>query len=107
MNFKFAKLILLISAVSASSAHAHDWYRWRGPEQDGVSREKGIVSKWSPEGENLIWKNEIGGMSSPIVMNGKVYTISRSGEVEAGGAPGPTGKTGPTKQGPYVGGAAK
>jgi outer membrane protein assembly factor BamB len=83
-------------------AHAGDWYRWRGPEQDGVSREKNIVGTWSPEGENLIWKNDVGGMSSPIVMNGKVYTISRSGEVAAGGEAGETVKPGPMTQETYV-----
>ena len=41
-------------------------------------------------------------MSSPIVMNGKVYTISRSGEVAAGGESGDTVKPGPMTQESYV-----
>ncbi len=67
----------------SSAAPAAGWYRWRGPEQAGVSREKNLPDKWDPDsGENVVWENEVGGMSSPIVMNGKVYTYTRIGEVE-------------------------
>ena len=34
-------------------------------------------------GENVAWTAPIGGMSSPIVMKGKFYTITRVGEVSA------------------------
>ena len=45
-----------------------DWPHWRGPEMNGISREKDIVGTWSPEGENVLWKNEeIGTRSTPIV----------------------------------------
>ena len=55
-----------------------DWPYWRGPEMNNISREKNIVDRWSPRGENLLWKREeIGGRSTPIVMNGKLYTICR------------------------------
>ena len=103
MKLKNVMIALAISIASYhGSVHAGDWYRWRGPEQNGVSREKNLPSTWSPEGENLVWKNAVGGMSSPIVMNGKVYTISRSGEVPAGGESGETVKPGPMTQESYV-----
>jgi len=55
-----------------------DWPHWRGPEMNGISREKGLVSSWSPEGENLLWKKvELGTRSTPIVMNGKLYELCR------------------------------
>src|ERR1051325_3127676 len=69
----------------ATPAKPGDWYRWRGPEQTGVSRQKNLPEKWSPDGENLIWTAKAGGMSSPIVMNGKVYTLTRIGEEEEPG----------------------
>ncbi len=69
----------------AGSASAGDWHQWRGPEQTGVSPEKGLPESWSAEGENLLWTNKVGGMSSPIVMNGRVYTITRVGEQTAPG----------------------
>lgn len=67
-----------------SPARAGDWYQWRGPEQNGVSREKNLPESWSPDGENVLWSNNVGGMTSPIVMNGKIYTFTRIGEVSAG-----------------------
>jgi outer membrane protein assembly factor BamB len=56
-----------------------DWPNWRGPEQNRVSREIGLIDHWDPEtGENVLWKNdEAGGICSPIVMRGKVYLINR------------------------------
>lgn len=56
-----------------------DWPNWRGPELDGVSREKGLVDRWNPHGLNVIWKrNDLGGRSSPICFRGKLYTITRA-----------------------------
>jgi outer membrane protein assembly factor BamB len=53
-----------------------DWPAWRGPEQNGVSRETGLVEMWEVDGENMLWKSEaLGGRSTPIVMNGRLYTI--------------------------------
>ena len=72
----------LTLAISLS-AFAGDWYQWRGPEQNGVSREKNLPDSWDPEGENVLWTSDVGGMSSPIVMNGRVYTFARVGEVSA------------------------
>jgi len=74
----------LVGLVSAAPAFANEWYQWRGPEQDGVSREKNLPDSWSPDGQNLVWKAPVGGMSCPIVMNGYVYTFTRMGEVPAG-----------------------
>lgn len=55
-----------------------DWPYWRGPEMNGISREKGLPDSWSPDGENLIWKSaELGTRSTPIVMNGMLYTLAR------------------------------
>src|SRR5687767_7095913 len=60
------------------------WANWRGPEQNGITREKNLPTKFDPDtGENLLWRNEkIAGMSSPIVMNGRLYTLTRIGEVK-------------------------
>src|SRR5690349_1348541 len=87
MKLKLASIVLAALSMSAPAALAGDWAQWRGPEQNGVSREKGLIDKWDPDsGENVIWKKAgVGGMSSPIVMNGKVYTITRTGDVPEGG----------------------
>src|SRR5256885_890295 len=77
-------LSLLCTSLLAPAALANDWYRWRGPEQNGVSREKNLPETWDPDsGENVVWKVDGGGMSSPIVMKGKVYALTRVGEAKA------------------------
>src|SRR6185295_3299720 len=75
----------LIAAITSTGiTHAADWVNWRGPEQNGVSREKNLIESFDPDtGENMVWKNDaVAGMSSPIVMNGKLYTWTRVGEVK-------------------------
>ncbi|HVX62321.1 MAG TPA: serine/threonine protein kinase, partial [Pirellulales bacterium] len=53
-----------------------DWTSWRGPEQNGISRETGLIDEWSPDGDNVVWKSDkLGSRSTPIVMRGKIYTI--------------------------------
>ena len=75
------ELALSLEAASPAPANTSpSWPSWRGPEQTGVSREIGLVDSWSPEGENLLWKAPIGGRSTPIVMNGRVYIITLGGE---------------------------
>ena len=61
------------------AADPMDWPNWRGPEQNGVSRETGLIDHWDrATGENVLWKNnEAGGISSPIILRGKVYMINR------------------------------
>ncbi|MBX3411752.1 MAG: PQQ-binding-like beta-propeller repeat protein [Pirellulales bacterium] len=76
-------LLLLASAVDRTAQAVEkpdpgDWPNWRGPEQNGISRESGLIDRWDPEGENVLWKNtEISTVSTPIVMHGKVYLLSR------------------------------
>jgi outer membrane protein assembly factor BamB len=55
-----------------------DWSSWRGPSQNGVSGETGLVSSWSPDGENLIWKVVFIGRSTPVVVDGRVCVIGRT-----------------------------
>lgn len=66
----------------ASRAVAGDWPAWRGPEQTGMSREKAVVTKWSTSGENVLWKAPVGGRTTPIVMNGRVFMIAPDGSGE-------------------------
>src|SRR5688572_11981664 len=76
---------VLAIVVAPSVAPARDWHQWRGPEQNGVSRETNLPEKWTLDGENVVWTAPVGGMSSPIVMKGRVYLLSRRGEAKIGG----------------------
>lgn len=84
--YSSAALLLLVVGLAAGpgstlgwAADALDWPSWRGPEQNGISRETGLPEEWDFEGSNLLWKStDLATRSSPIVMNGKLYTLARS-----------------------------
>ena len=73
-----------VSTLRAQSAKVDplDWTFWRGPSYNGTSQETGLIDDWDPrggEGSNVSWKREdVGGRSTPIVMNGKVYLLCRA-----------------------------
>ncbi|MEM8910804.1 MAG: PQQ-binding-like beta-propeller repeat protein [Planctomycetota bacterium] len=72
-------LTLLTADLSADEA---DWTYWRGPHFNGIAEAENLFDEWDSEGgegSNLIWKkDDLGGRSTPVVMNGKLYTILRS-----------------------------
>ena len=69
--------VCLSVAAEGKKADPHDWPTWRGPEGNGVSREKNLPDSWTLGGE--LWKSEaLGSRSTPIVLNGKLYTVCRS-----------------------------
>jgi outer membrane protein assembly factor BamB len=74
---------LLAVAAAATPAAARDWIHWRGPEQNGVSREKSLPASFDPKlgaKGNVIWQQPFGGRSAPLVMAGKLYLIQGTGE---------------------------
>lgn len=80
----FALALLVSLALPASLAHqadAGDWPNRRGPQHNNSSTETGLIEKWKPKGgsgSNLLWKSkELAGISTPIVMNGRIYTLTR------------------------------
>lgn len=79
MNTRIHRLIALGVLTTASLALAHDWPFWRGPEQNGLAREKAVVTNWSESGENLLWRVPEGGRTTPIVMDGRVYVTGPVG----------------------------
>jgi outer membrane protein assembly factor BamB len=72
-----ASVALLVSPLLGGDPL--DWPNWRGPEYTGTSREKSLPETWSTDGENLLWrKEEYATRATPIVMNGKLYTVCRA-----------------------------
>ncbi|MFP6752740.1 MAG: hypothetical protein VB855_13755 [Pirellulaceae bacterium] len=65
----------------ASEPDPLDWPYWRGPDYTGTSTESGLIDDWDPkggEGSNVSWKrDDLGGRSTPIVMNGRLYLMCR------------------------------
>jgi len=84
----FSALTIFISTLNrgasaqspARSKSGSDWADWRGPTRDGHSYETGLPDKWSPQGENLLWKAPYGGRSAPIVMNDRVFMFNSAGD---------------------------
>ena len=73
----FLNLCLALSIVEAS-----DWAESRGPARDGISTEKNLPVKWSPTGDNLLWKAPYGGRSGPIVVGDRIYLQNTAGSGE-------------------------
>lgn len=82
--FIFAQFVTYDSHAQspARAKSGSDWADWRGPARDGTSAEKSLPEKWSPTGDNLLWKAPYGGRSAPIVMNDRVFIFNSAGEGE-------------------------
>jgi outer membrane protein assembly factor BamB len=85
MTRLLASLVVLAMAcgcVAEVVAQNANWTYWRGPHMDGTAEVSGLPDNWDPdggEGSNLLWKrDDIGGPCTPIVMDGRLYTIQRS-----------------------------
>jgi len=78
--------ILLLCFASLASAQEvgsiGDWPDWRGPDRDGLSREKGLPEKWTLGGQNLAWKAPYGGRSTPVVLGNHLYLQNTAGKEE-------------------------
>ena len=70
----------LVLAAWVVPVEATDWPSWRGPTQNGVSSQTDLVSSWTGDDENLLWKTEFTGRSTPVVLRGQVCVIGRAGE---------------------------
>src|SRR3954462_8386105 len=77
----FGKL-LLGGLAGVATARAIDWTQWRGPNQDGISPEKGLLQEWPAGGPKLVWDvTGLGnGYSSVATASGHILT---EGEVNA------------------------
>lgn len=76
-----ASMWLATAAQAQSDVWLLDWPNWRGPQQNCISAETGLVAEWDPAGgagSNLLWKSaELAGRSTPIVLGNRLYTIVR------------------------------
>src|SRR5437667_2272788 len=84
MKARFSGVWLLIGSTALSfHAAAADWYRWRGPDLNGVSKEAGWLTSWPAGGPKQLWKASVGtGFSSISVSQGRVYTMGNSDDTE-------------------------
>ena len=74
MKKSFSKLLGSLAVATALSATAGHWPGWRGPDGTGVSPEKNLPLKWSPN-ENVRWRVDLPGRgnSSPIAWANRIF----------------------------------
>ena len=74
--------LVILPLVSGCSAGHANWPEWRGPERTGATGEKAVVRTWSQDGDNLLWTSPVGGRTTPILMDGRLFVIAPVGEGE-------------------------
>ena len=70
----------LPSAQTVGIDASEDWPDWRGPNENRhAPSSMGLIDSFDPEtGTNVLWKNEeAGGISTPVIMGGRLYTLVR------------------------------
>lgn len=73
-------LSLLIVGLLAFSAYGENWPAWRGPQQNGISKESAIAAEWSPT-KNILWKLDLPGTapSTPVIWNQQIFMTAGDG----------------------------
>jgi outer membrane protein assembly factor BamB len=67
---------ILLACLLGPAATAEDWPRWRGPNLNGISSEKGWLQRWPKDGPPVAWKGSVGvGFSTVSVAQGRLYTM--------------------------------
>jgi outer membrane protein assembly factor BamB len=65
------------------AVRADDWPQWRGPQQDGISRETGLLAQWPEKGPAELWRVPLGnGFSAVSVVGEKAFTLFGTTEGE-------------------------
>jgi outer membrane protein assembly factor BamB len=79
-----AALVVLTICAWAASVAADDWPQWQGPDRNAMSRERGLLQEWTPDGPPLAWKVDgLGGAhSTPSVADGRIFGMSHRGDDE-------------------------
>jgi outer membrane protein assembly factor BamB len=72
--------VMMFSVLTMVIFVGADWTRFRGPNGDGVSEDKGLPSEWSAA-SNVVWKTALPGFgaSSPITLGDKIFVTAYSG----------------------------
>ena len=68
-----------LASMTLSVAAAADWPDWRGPNLDRHAGDQGLVTTFdAKKGTNVLWTSEeISGISTPIIVGGKLYCLTR------------------------------
>ena len=68
----------------ALGATAEDWPRWRGPDLNGMYRERDWMAAWPQDGPKQLWSALVGiGFSSVTLAQGRVFTLGNTNATDA------------------------
>ncbi len=82
MRHKLNAMAYLLAIAPVLLAGA-DWPQWRGPNQDGISRETDLAQSWPQGGPKVLWRLPLaGGFSSVVVAGNVACTIHGTEEGE-------------------------
>ncbi|MFQ5504146.1 MAG: PQQ-binding-like beta-propeller repeat protein [Planctomycetota bacterium] len=56
------------------------WLSWRGPAQNGTSPERDLPDRVTLDGRPPSWTHALAGRGTPVIANGRVYTLGYEGE---------------------------
>ena len=79
-RFAVSATIAYLCCGIQAFAPARDWPDWRGPNENRhVGDDNPLVTSFDPEkNTNVLWKSdEAGGISTPVIMGGKLFTLVR------------------------------
>lgn len=75
-------LFVMILSFIVTQVAAQDWPQWRGPNRDGLVADFSPPASW-PSELNLVWRVPVGpGLSSPVLVGGRIYLMTREGSEE-------------------------
>src|SRR5687767_3185880 len=78
-----AKVAWFVLLFWVSIINADDWPQWRGPNRDGISKEKSWSAKWPATGPEKVWNATVGvGYASLAVAKGKVYILGNISDTD-------------------------
>jgi outer membrane protein assembly factor BamB len=80
-SFSVLSAVSLVFFYAEAAGIAEDWAQWRGPNRDGISKEKGLKKEWPKEGPPLIWQvADVGsGYSTPAVVAERLFLLGNEG----------------------------
>lgn len=86
LHLSLALSLLFVGTVRAQSLRvtSGEWPQWRGPNQDAVSTETGLLREWPEGGPPLQWRaTGLGSGYSTLAISGaNVFTIGQRDEIE-------------------------
>jgi outer membrane protein assembly factor BamB len=75
-TYRLTALFLLFAASVAVAEAQSNWPRWRGPQDNGSTKNGNFPAKW--DADSVLWKAPLPGKgcSTPIVWNERIYLTS-------------------------------